>query len=305
MYTDSDLILVDPEHRRSRIIDFILHNQGCSKSKVVAHATENGYASKVSVYEVLNDLKREKILSIRREKPNSKSHQLFIDRKNHVIILTKQLQEIDRLLKALLEKTFSIYNKPVKEWPKIYDRESSSSQLSEIVNSLQYIISFIDHAFKYLYSLEWPRFDSVYRNQMYTLFFTELGRWHNLVNNNISRLIQNYKNQIDDWIYPPQRYEYRHPKSISADELYLSMLQPLFRIHRLEVIFERHGMLNEYTRLIDYLFNMNISQIDSVYPELHDLFFEFLTKNTSYLPKYRERFKREYKEYLVKNGLDD
>lgn len=304
MYTDSDLILVGPEHRRNRIIEFILQNQGCSKSKVVSHATENGYGSKVSVYEVLDALEKERILLIRREKPNSKSHQLFIDRENPVIILSKKLQEIDRLLKTLLDKTLSIYYKPVREWPNIHDRDSSSSQLFEVVNSLNYIISFIDHAFKYHYNLEWPNFDSDYRNQMYTLFFTELGSWHNLVNNNISRLIQNYENQMDDWIYPPQRYKYHQSKSISADDLYLSMLQPLFQIYRLEVTFKRHGILMEYTKLIDYLFKMNIAQIDAVYPELHDSFFDFLIKNTSYLSKYRKRFKREYEEYLVKNGLD-
>ncbi|MDN5846656.1 MAG: hypothetical protein L0H53_10335, partial [Candidatus Nitrosocosmicus sp.] len=264
MYTNNDLIIVNSENRRNRIIEFILLNQGCSKSNVVTHATENGYGSKVSVYEVLDDLEKEKILLINREKPNSKTHQLFIDKDNPVIILGKQLQEIDLLLKTFMDKIFSIYQKPVKDWPRIYGRESGSIQLFEIVHSLSYLIGFIDNAFKYHYSLEWPSYDSSYRDQLYTLFFAELGRWYNLINNNISRLIHNYENQINDWINPsmlnpPERYEYRHPKSFTPDDLYLSLLQPLFHIYRLEVTFKKHGILEEYTKLIDYLFNMNIS----------------------------------------------
>lgn len=306
MYTDADLIVVNSKERRDRIIEYILLNQGCSKSKVVSDATENGYGSKVSVYEILDDLEREKILSIHRIKPNSKTHQLFIDRDNSVVMLGKQTKEIDLLLKKLLDRISSIYYKPVKDWPYIYDRHQSPIQLSEIIYALSHLVIFIDHAFRYRYNLEWPKYDSNYRDQLYTTFFLEIGKWHNLVNNHISTLIRHLENQMDEWIIPNKRFEYNDSRSLTPLDLNISLLQPLSRIHLLESTFERHGALNEFTKLIDYLFSMNISEIDSVYLELWDTFFDIFDKNTSYyLEKYRERFKREYKEYLVKNGLDE
>ncbi|MGD9673846.1 MAG: hypothetical protein AB7U98_10265 [Candidatus Nitrosocosmicus sp.] len=303
MYTNNDLINIDVENRRNSIIEFIKLNQGCSKSRVVIHAKDNGYASKVTVYDILKDLEEKKILISKKDKPNSKSLQLFIKNDNHVLVLRNQLQHLDSLLNSIINPIYKVYIEPVGNWPRIYSIDHSYSQLSEVNHALPFLISFIDHAFKYHYQLKWPKYDSIYRDQLYTIFFTQLGKWYNLVNNKKSELINRYQLQFDYNYTPPKQFEYHSTKASFDMEEEINLYQPLYKIQALEHIFRSNRVLKEYRNLIEYLFDMNIAQIEAVYPELNDMFI-FIKMDSSYLEKFRSRLKEKYQNYLRQKGSD-
>ena len=244
------------------------------------------------------------MIYIRREKRNSKIHRLFIDKANSAIILSSQLDNLNNLLLSIVNKLFKIYVKPVKNWPNISLHESDSdSQLLDVVYLLLYLINFIMDAYEYHYKSKWPMYDENIRDQLYSMFFTKVGEWYNLVNNKISFLIDKYEQDVDDYINPPKLREFDRSSLTFHKENFFKLYQPLYEIHVLENKFESHGVGEEYKKLIDYLFEINIADIEIVYPELYgyEYFDSMIIKDDKYLEKYVKRFRQDYEEYCKRN----
>jgi hypothetical protein len=85
----------------------------------------------------------------------------------------------------------------------------------------------------------------------------------------------------------------------TSKEYALKLDLPLFQIYTNEHFFQQLNALSEYTKLIDYLFRMNVDYLDFVYPEIYGIYGGHTPKykiDTSYRKIYMKKFEKFVKE---------
>jgi hypothetical protein len=127
-------------NRKKIISDFIINNQGCSKEALVK-GTSN-YISRKTVYKLLEELEKNNIIRIEKDKPNSRDHKLFVDSENPFILIPLELEEFEA-------KFFNFINKYLNNIEEI-KKYSVLKKYKNIINYLKnFPISLLNSIFQF------------------------------------------------------------------------------------------------------------------------------------------------------------
>lgn len=296
------------DDRRQNIVNFIKENEGCTKTEVIKDAESRDYGSKKVILGLIGDLVAEEIVMIDKPKLNPREHRLKINRENPILNLQKQLSDIDGMLNALFYKSKENLFEIIKSRKRVV--EFSKGDVDSLCSISFITVGIIEHAFAYHYKIIWLNNSPNIVEQLYTAFFIQLGNWYKLVNHYSTDLIESY-NYLDShdqkvikhgtpgkyflWFKTPQQsFDFKYGK-----ELYIKLNLPLWQIHSNQYFFEQLNVLPEYSKLIDYLFRINVNYLDSIYPEIYGKYGEILPIEQidhSYLDIYIKKFKELVEE---------
>jgi hypothetical protein len=98
---------MDNQERRKILIDFILHNQGCTKADIEKALP----ISRKTIFRLIDELKEDEIVEEIQEKPNSREHKLFVKKDNPLIRVTSELEQFEKAYLQLLIKLKESTNK--------------------------------------------------------------------------------------------------------------------------------------------------------------------------------------------------
>jgi Fe2+ or Zn2+ uptake regulation protein len=102
IYKYTHYALLENEERHRRIVtEFISNNQGCTAEQLVDGVGKE--LSRVPVYKTLKALVAEGLVQDR--KANRRDHKFFVDVNNPLVLIPKQLEEIEATFKELLCKS--------------------------------------------------------------------------------------------------------------------------------------------------------------------------------------------------------
>lgn len=91
---------MDNQERRKILIDFILHNQGCTKADIEKALP----ISRKTIFRLIDEQEEDGIVEEIQEKPNSREHKLFVKKDNPLVIVISELEEFEKLYIQLLKK---------------------------------------------------------------------------------------------------------------------------------------------------------------------------------------------------------
>ena len=94
------------DKRRDVISDFLTNNPGCTKEVLVRGVIDT--SSKKTTLKILNELEREKLVTIEKEKPNSRAYKIFLHKEHILIVLNNQIRDFNEEFKKLLQKIEAI-----------------------------------------------------------------------------------------------------------------------------------------------------------------------------------------------------
>ena len=97
------------DKRRNAIIEYLTNNPGCTKEDLVRGVINT--SSKKTTLKILNELEREKLITIEKEKPNSRAYKLFLRNEHILIVLNKQIRDFNEEFKKLLQKIEDCYTR--------------------------------------------------------------------------------------------------------------------------------------------------------------------------------------------------
>jgi hypothetical protein len=167
--------------RQKDTLDYVRKNPGVIKQQVVDHLARSGISSRRTVYKDLRVLiKDNEMIVVRKDKPNSQIHYLYINRESLLFSTITELDDFKNALFVLLSKTREIHEKLEFEAKKA----SRDYSIQRKIYELQYIVSssifdiykyFIDtHVLHALF--KWPEStkDKEILNKLNTTFFVNM-----------------------------------------------------------------------------------------------------------------------------------
>ena len=102
-------LILDKKYQRDEIINFLMNNPGCSKGDLVRGV--KNIVSKKLLEKILKELKRDDLVKIEKEKPNSRAYKLFVCSENILIVLNNQIRDFNEEFKKLLQKVEDRYTR--------------------------------------------------------------------------------------------------------------------------------------------------------------------------------------------------
>ena len=99
-------LIFDKKYQRDEIINFLVNNPGCSKGDLVRGV--KNIVSKRPLEKILQELKRDDLVKIEKEKPNSRAYKLFLCSENILIVLDNQIRDFNEEFKKLLQKVEAV-----------------------------------------------------------------------------------------------------------------------------------------------------------------------------------------------------
>src|SRR6266571_4178586 len=93
----------DLNERDFKVLNYIKENPGTSKEGVVRGL--KGNPSRITILNILEELKGNEMLVERKDKPNSQLIHLYINNENLLVSVSKELDDFEKALISLLEKT--------------------------------------------------------------------------------------------------------------------------------------------------------------------------------------------------------
>ena len=85
-----------------QVIEYLRNNPGCTKEDLVRGVIN--FSSKKTTLKILNELKREGVVTEEKEKRNSRAYKLFLHNEHILIALSKQITEFKQEFTKLLQK---------------------------------------------------------------------------------------------------------------------------------------------------------------------------------------------------------
>jgi hypothetical protein len=138
------------ESRKSMVINFVKAHEGCSKEDVVQGLHDD--ISRVTIFNIIKELKNAGVLDVKRDKPNSRAVRLHVHEQSLLVTVPKDLDEFEAAFFPLLDDMIK-FQEAEKARPDRFDRIDDTSDLIATV-----IMMFFDMAKKYQLSaiFGWP-----------------------------------------------------------------------------------------------------------------------------------------------------
>ena len=91
------------DRREHLIVEHILRNQGCTKANITKEF--QGVISKKTIYKIVDQMIKDKIIEAKKEKQNSRDVKLYIKEENPAVYVPIQFEEIEMAFHKLLDKS--------------------------------------------------------------------------------------------------------------------------------------------------------------------------------------------------------
>ena len=287
-------LILDKKYQRDEIINFLVNNPGCSKGDLVRGV--KNIVSKKSMEKILTELKRDDIVKIEKEKPNSRAYKLFLCSENILIVLNNQISDFNEEFKKLLQKVEAVI--PELNLLPFTNKENRDKNFIMILFYEQlplFILKYLMQCFLLKSIAVWPKIIQKKEviSQLNSLVFTE-----------ISRTISDYSNFYNIKLSKSNIHTENYNPNIS-DELTKLENNILYFAFFL-LICKKKGIDKEFENIVDKIWLINSDVQIYLHPEAirYNLSYEYGKDDwRKYLKLYRQKI--EELKYNKKQKLSD
>jgi hypothetical protein len=280
---DNELTDINDKRRKDEILDFLMNNPGCTKEDLVRGVTN--IASKKTVIKILNELEREELVTIEKEKSSSRAYKLFLRNGNILIVLNNQIRDFNKEFKKLADKIEATI--PELILLPFTNKENINKNFIKILFYEQLLLFLLKYLMQCLLLksiVVWPKIiqKEEIRNKLNSLVFTE-----------ISMIVSDYSNFYNNKLWesniPQENYNSRIAEELiqfSNDILYFELFLRYCK---------KHVITKEFENVVDKLWLINSDVQQYLHPEAirYNLDYQYGKDNwRKYLKLYRKNIKR-------------
>jgi hypothetical protein len=252
---EDELINPTDSIRKEEIIKFLRNNPGCSKEDLVRGV--KNIVSKKTVIKILNELKEEELVVIKKDKPNSRSYELFLMEENILIVINKQLKEFKEEFKKFLEKIEAII--PQLILLPFTTKENKENNITMIIFYEQlplFILKYLIQCLLLKSIVIWPKTiqKEEIRNKLNSFVFTE-----------ISKITSEYSNFYNTKLTKHNIYQVNYNPKVSEELAKLDNNILYFEFFLLNC--NKKGISKEYGNVVDKLWSINSDVQEYLHPE--------------------------------------
>ncbi len=276
-------LIIDNKYRRETIINFLKNNPGCSKEDLVRGV--NNIVSKKPVEKLLQELKREDIVKIEKEKPNSRAYKLFLSSGNILLVLDNQLRDFKEEFKKFIQKIEAVI--PELTLLPFTNKENRDKNLVMIVFYEQlplFIIKYLMQCLLLKTMIVWPKIIQKEEiiNKLNSLVFTE-----------ISKIVSDYSNFYNIKLSKSNIHDVNYNPNIS-DELAKLENNILYFAFFL-LMCKKKGIDKEFENVVDKIWLINSDVQMYLHPEArrYNLGYEYGKDDW-------RKYLRLYRQHIIK-----
>ena len=273
-------LILDKKYQRDEIINFLVNNPGCSKGDLVRGV--KNIVSKKPLEKILTELKRDDIVKIEKEKPNSRAYKLFLCSENILIVLNNQIRDFNEEFKKLLQKVEAVI--PELNLLPFTNKENRDKNFIMILFYEQlplFILKYLMQCFLLKSIAVWPKIIQKKEiiSQLNSLVFTE-----------ISKTVSDYSNFYNIKLSKSNIHNENYNPNIS-DELTKLENNILYFAFFL-LICKKKGIAKEFENIVDKIWLINSDVQIYLHPEAirYNLSYEYGKDDwRKYLKLYRQK----------------
>ncbi len=297
----NELLDINDKSRKEDIINFLRNNPGCSKEELVRGVKNT--ISKKTVIKILKELEKEEQIKIEKEKPNSRSYKLFLCSENRLIVLDKQIRDINGDFRKLLEKIEVVM--PELTLLPFTNKKNRDTNLRMILFYEQlplFILKYLMQCLLLKSIIVWPKFiqKEEVRNKLNSLVFSE-----------VSKIISDYSNYYNNKLRKNNIHQVNYKPNIS-DEL-IKLENNILYFAFFLLICKKKGIAKEFENLVDKIWLINSDVQMYLHPEAirYNLSYEYGRDDwRKYLKLYKQHILRidkleNDKKYKLSNFISD
>ena len=248
-------LIIDKKYQRDEIINFLMKNPGCSKGDLVR--VVNNIVSKRPLEKILQELKRDDLLKIEKEKTNSRAYKLFLCSENILIVLNNQIRDFNQEFKKLLQKVEAVI--PEVNLLPFINKENRDKNFIMILFYEQlplFILKYLMQCFLLKSIAVWPKIIQKKEiiSQLNSLVFTE-----------ISNTVSDYSNFYNIKLSKSNIHNEKYKPNIS-DELTKLENNILYFAFFL-LICKKKGIAKEFENIVDKIWLINSDVQIYLHPE--------------------------------------
>jgi hypothetical protein len=273
-------LILDEKYQRDEIINFLMNNPGCSKGDLVRGV--KNIVSKKLLEKILKELKRDDLVKIEKEKPNSRAYKLFVCSENILIVLNNQIRDFNVEFKKLLHKVEAVI--PELNLLPFTNKENKDKNFIMILFYEQlplFILKYLMQCFLLKSIAVWPKIIQKKEiiSQLNSLVFTE-----------ISKTVSDYSNFYNIKLSKSNIHNENYNPNIS-DELTKLENNILYFAFFL-LICKKKGIAKEFENIVDKIWLINSDVQIYLHPEAirYNLSYEYGKDDwRKYLKLYRQK----------------
>jgi len=248
-------LIIDKKYQRDEIINFLMKNPGCSKGDLVRGV--NNIVSKRPLEKILQELKRDDLLKIEKEKTNSRAYKLFLCSENILIVLNNQIRDFNQEFIKLLQKVEAVI--PEVNLLPFTNKENRDKNFIKILFYEQlplFILKYLMQCFLLKSIAVWPKIIQKKEiiSQLNSLVFTE-----------ISNTVSDYSNFYNIKLSKGNIHNENYNPNISEELTKLENNILYFAFFLL--ICKKKGIAKEFENIVDKIWLINSDVQIYLHPE--------------------------------------
>ncbi|MGH9980615.1 MAG: hypothetical protein ACRD6U_03560 [Nitrososphaeraceae archaeon] len=274
---------INDRSRRGVIINYLRNNPGCSKEELV-RGVQN-IVSKKTVIKILKELEKEEQIIIEKEKPNSRRYNLYLCSENILIVLDKQISDINQDFRKLLEKIEIVM--PELTLLPFTNKKNVDTNFRMIVFYEQlplFILKYLMQCLLLKSIIVWPKFihKEEVRNKLNSLAFSE-----------ISKIVSDYSNYYNNKLTKNNIHQVNYKPNI-PDEL-VKLENNILYFAFFLLICKKKGIAKEFENLVDKIWLINSDVQMYLHPEAirYNLSYEYGKDDW-------RKYLKLYKQHIIK-----
>jgi DNA-binding Lrp family transcriptional regulator len=274
---------INDRSRRGEIVNYLRNNPGCSKEELV-RGVQN-IVSKKTVIKILKELEQEEQIKIEKEKPNSRRYKLFLCSENILIVLDKQISDINEDFRKLLEKIELVM--PELTLLPFTNKKNIDTNFRMILFYEQlplFILKYLMQCLLLKSLLVWPKFiqKEEVRNKLNSLVFSE-----------VSKIISDYSNYYNNKLTKNNIHQVNYKPNI-PDEL-IKLENNILYFAFFLLICKKKGIAKEFENLVDKIWLINSDVQIYLHPEAirYNLSYEYGKDDW-------RKYLKLYKQHIIK-----
>lgn len=273
-------LIFDKKYQRDEIINFLVNNPGCSKGDLVRGV--KNIVSKRPLEKILQELKRDDLVKIEKEKPNSRAYKLFLCSENILIVLNNQIRDFNEEFKKLLQKVEAVI--PELNLLPFTNKENRDKNFIMILFYEQlplFILKYLMQCFLLKSIAVWPKI--VQKKEI-------ISKLNSLVFTEISKTVSDYSNFYNIKLSKSNIHNENYNPNIS-DELTKLENNILYFAFFL-LICKKKGIAKEFENIVDKIWLINSDVQIYLHPEAirYNLSYEYGKDDwRKYLKLYRQK----------------
>ena len=273
-------LIFDKKYQRDEIINFLVNNPGCSKGDLVRGV--KNIVSKRPLEKILQELKRDDLVKIEKEKPNSRAYKLFLCSENILIVLNNQIRDFNEEFKKLLQKVEAVI--PELNLLPFTNKENKDKNFIMILFYEQlplFILKYLMQCFLLKSIAVWPKI--IQKKEI-------ISKLNSLVFTEISKTVSDYSNFYNIKLSKSNIHNENYNPNIS-DELTKLENNILYFAFFL-LICKKKGIDKEFENIVDKIWLINSDVQIYLHPEAirYNLSYEYGKDDwRKYLKLYRQK----------------